>query len=79
MVLVGGYPMIFHHIKALSNLADLKNVFLMGAHDEKKFLPFLDYVRTLYNFRIHFIQEEIPQNSAGGLFYYKDQLLMDSP
>ena len=47
--------------------------------DEKKFRPFLDYVRTLFNFRIHYLQEEIPNNSAGGLFYYKDQILLDSP
>lgn len=47
--------MIFHHIKALSNLAEVKNVFLMGNHDEKKFRPFLDFVRTTFNFRIHFI------------------------
>ena len=40
---VGGYPMIFHHLKALSNLAEVKNVFLLGgSYDEKKFRPFLD-------------------------------------
>lgn len=51
--------MIFHHIKALSNLAEVKNVFLMGQYDERKFRPFLDYVRTLFNFKVHYIQEEI--------------------
>jgi mannose-1-phosphate guanylyltransferase len=71
--------MIFHHIKALSNLQEVKNVFLMGSYDEKKFRPFLDYVRTVFNFKIHYLQEEIPSNSAGALFYYKDQLLLDSP
>lgn len=64
--------MIFHHLKALSNLAEVKNVFLMGSYDEKKFRPFLDHVRTVFNFKIHFIQEEIPLNSAGGLFFYKE-------
>jgi len=55
-LLVGGYPMIFHHLKALSNLAEVKNVFLMGgSYDEKKFRPFLDHVRTVFNFRINFI------------------------
>ena len=69
--------MIFHHIKALSNLAEIKNVFLIGGvggglHDEKKYRPFLDYVRTLFNFKIHFVQEEIMNNTVGALFFYKD-------
>lgn len=65
--------MIFHHLKALSNLADVKNVFLLGgSFDEKKFRPFLDYVRTIFNFKIHYLQEEIANNSAGALFYFKD-------
>ena len=74
--IVGGYPMIFHHLKALSNLAEVKNVFLLGgSYDEKKFRPFMDQVRTQFNFKITFIEEEIIQNSAGALFYYKDLLL----
>lgn len=47
--------MIFHHVKALSSLAEVKNVYLMGYYDNKKFIPFLDYVRTLFNFKIHYI------------------------
>ncbi len=47
--------MIFHHLKALSNLAEVKNVFLIGSYDEKKFRPFLDHVRTVFNFKIHFL------------------------
>lgn len=71
--------MIFHHVKALSNLAEIKNVFFMGSYDEKKFIPFLDYVRTIFTFKIHYIKEEIEYNSPGGLFYYKDTLLLDNP
>ena len=71
--------MIFHHVKALSNLHEVKNVFLMGSYDEKKFIPFLDYARTLFNFKMHYIQEEIEENSTGGIFYYKDLLLIDKP
>ena len=71
--------MIFHHVKALSNLAEVKNVYLMGYYDNKRLIPFLDYVRTLFNFKIHYIQEEIPYNTAGALFYYKEQILLDNP
>ena len=52
--------MIFHHLKAMSNLAEVKNVFLLGgSYDEKKFRPFMDQVRTQFNFKITFIEEEI--------------------
>lgn len=71
--------MIFHHVKALSNLSEVKNVFLMGCYDEKKFIPFLDYVRSLFNFKIHYIQELIPFNTWGGLFHYKHIILSDKP
>jgi len=71
--------MIFHHIKALSNISQIKNVFLMGSYDEMKFIPFLDYVKTLFNFKIHYLKEEIEFNSAGALFYYKEVILQDKP
>ena len=29
----------------------------MGSYDEKKFMPFLDYAKTMFNFKIQFIQE----------------------
>ena len=51
----------------------------MGCYDEKKFIPFLDYVRAMFNFKIHYIQEKIPFNSFGGLFYYKNVILTDKP
>jgi len=35
-------------------------VFLLGgSYSEKKFLPFLDQVRTQFNFKTTFIEEEI--------------------
>lgn len=71
--------MIFHHVKALSNLADIRNVYLIGSYDDKKFIPFLDFVRTLFSFKIHYIREEIEFNSPGALFYYKDKFLEDNP
>ena len=79
ILLVGGYPIIFHHLKALSRLAEVKNVYLMGFYDEKKFLPFIDYAKTLFNYKIAYVQEEIPFNTTGALLYYKDLLLKDKP
>jgi mannose-1-phosphate guanylyltransferase len=66
-------------MKALQNLSEVRNVFLIGSYNEKKFLPFLDFARTMFNFKIHYIEEEIPKNTAGGIFYYKDRILQDHP
>ncbi|CDW89701.1 mannose-1-phosphate guanylyltransferase [Stylonychia lemnae] len=79
IIKVGGYPLIFHHIKALSNLAEIHHVFLMGSYDDKKFVPFMDYVKTQFNFDIHYIQEHIEFNTPGGLFLYKDIIMKDNP
>jgi hypothetical protein len=51
----------------------------MGCYELKKFVPFLDHVRTVFNFKIHYIQEEIPKNAAGALFFFKEQLQLDVP
>lgn len=51
----------------------------MGSYDEKKFVPFLDYAKTMFSFKIHYIKEEIEQNSPGGIFFYKDVILQDKP
>lgn len=47
----------------------------MGSYDDKKFVPFMDFVRTQFNFNIHYIKEDIEYNTPGGLFYYKDTIL----
>ena len=51
----------------------------MGNYDEKKFIPFLDHTRMLFNFNIHYIQEEIPFNTPGGIFYYQKKIIQDNP
>lgn len=71
--------MIFHHIKALSTFSQIKNIFLMGSYDEKKFIPFLDYVKTVFAFKIQYLKEDVNYNSAGGIFYYRDIILQDNP
>ena len=68
---------MFHHLKALSKLENVKNVFLIGCHDEKIFIPFIDEMRTRFKFKLHFISEKIPYNTPGAIFYYRDQILVD--
>jgi mannose-1-phosphate guanylyltransferase len=46
---LGGYPMIFHHVKALSRLK-VQNLYLVGPYPEKKFIPFIDEVSGTFEF-----------------------------
>jgi hypothetical protein len=51
----------------------------MGFYEEKKFTPFLDYAKSVFAFKIYYIQEKIPFNSFGALFYYKQKILHEKP
>jgi hypothetical protein len=43
---VAGYPLIWHHIKALSKIPQVKNIFLIGKYKASKFQYFIE---TLYD------------------------------
>lgn len=79
-VIVAGYPIIYHHLKSLSEIESVRHVFLVGKHDPKKFSHFIDECLTEFSFKtIQFISDEIPKNEAGVLFKYRQQLLEDDP
>ena len=55
---LGGYPMVFHHVKALSKL-DVSNIFLVGPYPQKKFIPFIDEVTSTFDFeKVEYIESQ---------------------
>jgi NDP-sugar pyrophosphorylase family protein len=77
---IAGYPIIYHHIRSLSEVQQVQHVFLVGKYDEKKFSHFIDDLLTEFSFKtIKFIYDDIPKNEAGVLFKYRQQLLKDNP
>lgn len=80
MTVVAGYPIIYHHLRSLSEVEQVQHVFLVGKHDSKKFDHFIDDLLTEFSFKtIQFINDDIPKNEAGVLFKYKNRILLDNP
>eukprot|EP00347_Sterkiella_histriomuscorum_P012773 403367277 len=77
---IAGYPLIYHHIRALSEVQQVQHVFLIGKYDPKKFYHFVDDVLSEFSFKtIQYIQDDTPKNEAGVLFKYRERILQDSP
>jgi len=36
-------------------------------------------VRTIFNFKIHYIEEKVPHNTYGGILHFKETILEDNP
>jgi mannose-1-phosphate guanylyltransferase len=79
-VIVGGYPIIYHHVQELSKIEAIRNIFFIGNYDPKKFNYFIDDLLSEFSFQsIEFIQDDIPKNEAGVLFKYRNKLLLENP
>lgn len=70
---VAGYPLIWHHIRALSDLKQVKNIFLVGKYKASKFQYFIE---TLYDEfpvqQVQYIWDDVPGNEIGVLRKYKE-------
>ncbi len=52
---LGGYPMIFHHVKALAGL--VQRIYLVGPYPQKKFITFIDDVTSTFDFeKVEYIE-----------------------
>jgi hypothetical protein len=72
LTIVAGYPIIYHHLRSLSEIESVRHVFLVGKNDPKKFSHFIDECLTEFSFKtIQFISDEIPKNEAGVLLKYR--------
>jgi dTDP-glucose pyrophosphorylase len=62
LIRVGGYPVIFHHLKALEYLQNsderyqICNVFLHGSDHKDDIQPFIDEMVNECSFKIKFLQ-----------------------
>lgn len=71
--IVGGYPIIYHHIRSLSQIEQVQHVFLVGQYDAKKFSHFIDDILSEFSFKtVQYIQDHTPKNEGGVLFKYRN-------
>jgi mannose-1-phosphate guanylyltransferase len=76
---IAGRPLIYHHLKALANLADLQEVFLVGYYEAAQFTAFMEQVRQELKIRIRYLREFEPLGTGGGLYHFRDQIQRGEP
>ncbi|CDW73894.1 adp-glucose pyrophosphorylase family protein [Stylonychia lemnae] len=77
---IAGYPLIYHHLRSLSKIEQVQNVFLVGKYDPKKFTYFIDEILSQFSFKsVQYIHDDVPKNEIGVLFKYRDNFLLDNP
>ncbi|KAJ2115952.1 hypothetical protein GGF48_004886, partial [Coemansia sp. RSA 921] len=77
---VGGQPIIWHQIKALSQVRDLKEIILIGFFEDYIFQPFLSKCYEEFpGLSFKYLREYSQLGTAGGFFHFRDQILRGSP
>ncbi|KAJ1844231.1 hypothetical protein LPJ70_003038 [Coemansia sp. RSA 2708] len=77
---VGGQPIIWHQIKALSEVRDLKEIILIGFFEDHIFQPFLSKCYEEFpGISFKYLREYSQLGTAGGFFHFRDQILRGSP
>ncbi|KAJ1917522.1 hypothetical protein H4219_003155 [Mycoemilia scoparia] len=70
---VGGKPIIWHQISALSKVEGLKEIILIGFFEDVVFRSFLDKCSDEY------LREFTQLGTAGGLYHFRDMILRGNP
>eukprot|EP00123_Amoebidium_parasiticum_P022604 comp9105_c0_seq1/m.4274 comp9105_c0_seq1/g.4274 ORF comp9105_c0_seq1/g.4274 comp9105_c0_seq1/m.4274 type:complete len:425 (-) comp9105_c0_seq1:465-1739(-) len=79
---IAGVPMIQHHINALAqmkNVSELEEVLLIGFYEENEIHPFVSQMQEAVPFRIRYLREYQSLGTAGGLYHFRDQIVMGNP
>ncbi|ORX61708.1 nucleotide-diphospho-sugar transferase [Hesseltinella vesiculosa] len=77
---VAGEAVIYHHLSALSQLPDLKEVLLIGFFEDNVFAPFLQRAATQFpNLNIQYLREYQSLGTAGGIYHFRDKILEGEP
>ena len=72
--------MIWHALRALSAVADLSEILLIGVYEDAVFTDFLRSARREFpNVTVNYLREYRPLGTAGGLYHFRDSILKGSP
>eukprot|EP00124_Ichthyophonus_hoferi_P002912 Ihof_evm8s222 gene=Ihof_evmTU8s222 len=79
---IAGLPMIQHHLEALAKMqavSELTEVLLIGFYEEVEIIPFVTHMREKVPFSIRYLREYQSLGTAGGLYHFRDQIIMGNP
>lgn len=77
---VAGYPIIYHHIDALSKIEEVKEIYLMGFFQPIEDLNrFVQNAQNEFKIPIRYLQEYKSLGTAGGIYHFRDVIRSGNP
>ncbi len=77
---IAGFPMIYHHVSALAKVPGMKEIVLIGFHDQSILDRFLTEVQIEFShISIRYLREYKALGTAGGLMHFHSELMRGNP
>ncbi|KAL3526008.1 hypothetical protein ACH5RR_014380 [Cinchona calisaya] len=76
---LAGQPMVHHTISACKRIKNLAQIFLIGFYEEREFALYASSISSELRVPVRYLKEDKPHGSAGGLYYFRDIIMEDSP
>ncbi|XP_028402885.1 mannose-1-phosphate guanyltransferase alpha-B-like [Dendronephthya gigantea] len=77
---IAGCPLIQHHIEACSKVPNMKEIVLIGYYQQNESLSrFIASVQHEFNIPVRYLQEFQPLGTVGGLYHFRDQIMLGNP
>ncbi|XP_005099945.1 mannose-1-phosphate guanyltransferase alpha-B isoform X2 [Aplysia californica] len=77
---VAGFPIIYHHIEACSQVPDLREILVIGFYQPNEALnKFIMQSQQEFQIQIRYLQEYTALGTAGGIYHFRDQILTGNP
>ncbi|KAA8626135.1 GCD1 Nucleoside-diphosphate-sugar pyrophosphorylase [Pyrenophora tritici-repentis] len=77
---IAGHPIIEHCFRAITNVPEIKEVFIVGYYEESVFQPFINAVSTSWpHLSVKYLREYQALGTAGGLYHFRDVILKGKP
>lgn len=73
---IGGKPMVYHPLLALSKVQGLSEIFLVGSYEDNLMADFIKSTKREFpNLKITYLREYRALGTAGGLYHFRDTIL----
>ncbi|PRQ53765.1 putative mannose-1-phosphate guanylyltransferase [Rosa chinensis] len=76
---LAGQAMVHHPISACKKIPNLAQIFLIGFYEEREFALYVSSISNELRVPVRYLKEDKPHGSAGGIYYFRDLIMEDSP
>ncbi|KAL3629280.1 hypothetical protein CASFOL_026502 [Castilleja foliolosa] len=87
---IAGQPIVHHPISACKRslalldvdevqISNLVQIFLIGLYEEREFALYVSSISNKLEVPVRYLKEDRPHGSAGGIYYFRDQIMEESP